>query len=110
MFKKREKPIHFGASTWYPPFIWRHLTALPINSYYPLHFNRVGVKAAKAAGMKVVAVPSLQNAADQYSNADSVLHSLLELQPELWGLPAFDDCIDLSNLSTFLILTLDCLV
>ncbi|KAG5512964.1 hypothetical protein RHGRI_038632 [Rhododendron griersonianum] len=53
----------------------------------------VGVKAAKAAGMKVVAVPSLQNAADQYSNADSVLHSLLELQPELWGLPAFDDWV-----------------
>ncbi|XP_058219522.1 bifunctional riboflavin kinase/FMN phosphatase-like [Rhododendron vialii] len=54
----------------------------------------VGVKAAKAAGMKVVAVPSLQNAADQYSNADSVLHSLLELQPELWGLPPFDDWVD----------------
>ncbi|KAF7141218.1 hypothetical protein RHSIM_Rhsim06G0131600 [Rhododendron simsii] len=54
----------------------------------------VGVQAAKAAGMKVVAVPSLQNAADQYSNADSVLHSLLELQPELWGLPPFDDWVD----------------
>ncbi|KAE9457562.1 hypothetical protein C3L33_10531, partial [Rhododendron williamsianum] len=47
----------------------------------------------KGSGMKVVAVPSLQNAADQYSNADSVLHSLLELQPELWGLPAFDDWV-----------------
>lgn len=54
----------------------------------------IGVKAAKAAGMKVVAVPSLQNAADQYSHADSILHSLLELQPELWGLQPFDDWVD----------------
>ncbi|PSS05651.1 Riboflavin kinase [Actinidia chinensis var. chinensis] len=54
----------------------------------------VGVKAAKAAGMKVVAVPSLQNAANQYSIADSVLHSLLEFRPELWGLPPFEDWVD----------------
>ncbi|GFS34012.1 riboflavin kinase/FMN hydrolase [Actinidia rufa] len=54
----------------------------------------VGVKAAKAAGMKVVAVPSLQNASNQYSIADSVLHSLLEFRPELWGLPPFEDWVD----------------
>ncbi|XP_031105372.1 bifunctional riboflavin kinase/FMN phosphatase-like [Ipomoea triloba] len=54
----------------------------------------VGVKAGKAAGMKVVAVPSVQTEIDQYSIADSVLHSILELQPELWGLPPFGDCID----------------
>ena len=73
-------------------------------TYVTIYFNRVGVKAAKAAGMKVVAVPSLQNAANQYSIADSVLHSLLEFRPELWGLPPFEDCLYPSNLFTFLIL------
>ncbi|KAG9129961.1 hypothetical protein Leryth_007077 [Lithospermum erythrorhizon] len=53
----------------------------------------VGVKAAKAAGMKVVAVPSLQTERDQYSIADCVIHSLLDFQPELWGLPPFGDWI-----------------
>lgn len=54
----------------------------------------VGVKAAKAARMKAVAVPSIPNAADQYSIADIVLNSLLEFQPELWGLPPFEDWVD----------------
>ncbi|KAH6785487.1 hypothetical protein C2S51_037942 [Perilla frutescens var. frutescens] len=54
----------------------------------------VGVKAGKAAGMKVVAVPSLQNESDSYSIADSILHSLLEFQPEQWGLPQFEDWVD----------------
>ncbi|KAJ4975336.1 hypothetical protein NE237_000442 [Protea cynaroides] len=53
-----------------------------------------GVMAAKAAGMKVVAVPSLQTQADRYSIATSVLHSLLEFQPDLWGLPPFDDWVE----------------
>uniref|UniRef100_A0A2N9J249 riboflavin kinase n=1 Tax=Fagus sylvatica TaxID=28930 RepID=A0A2N9J249_FAGSY len=43
--------------------------------------------------MKVVAVPS-HSEADCYSLADSVLHSLLEFQPELWGLPPFEDWVD----------------
>ncbi|KAA8526294.1 hypothetical protein F0562_008503 [Nyssa sinensis] len=54
----------------------------------------VGVKAAKAAGMKVVAVPSIQRKLGQFSIADSVLQSLLEFQPELWGLPPFEDWVD----------------
>ncbi|KAJ6850881.1 uncharacterized protein M6B38_262065 [Iris pallida] len=53
----------------------------------------VGVRAAKASGAKVVAVPSLQNQDDQYSIADTVLRSLLEFQPELWSLPAFEDWV-----------------
>ncbi|KAL0362445.1 UNVERIFIED_CONTAM: Bifunctional riboflavin kinase/FMN phosphatase [Sesamum calycinum] len=65
----------------------------------PLHClviedSLVGVKAGKAAGMKVVAVPSLQIESDSYSIADSTLHSLLEFQPEQWGLPQFGDWVD----------------
>ncbi|RRT45969.1 hypothetical protein B296_00048164, partial [Ensete ventricosum] len=51
----------------------------------------VGVRGAKAAGAKVVAVPSLQGQDENYSVASCVLHTLLEFQPELWGLPAFED-------------------
>ncbi|XP_073147178.1 bifunctional riboflavin kinase/FMN phosphatase-like [Henckelia pumila] len=53
----------------------------------------VGVKAGKSAQMTVVAVPSLQTGMDTFSVADSVLHSLLEFQPELWGLPQFEDWV-----------------
>lgn len=50
----------------------------------------IGVEAAKAAGMRVVAVPS-QSETECAALADAIHHSLLEFQPELWGLPPFDD-------------------
>ncbi|KAM1132464.1 hypothetical protein FF1_046852 [Malus domestica] len=54
----------------------------------------VGVKAANAAGMEVVAIPSRGEAPGSSSLADTVLHSLLEFQPEHWGLPPFEDWVD----------------
>ncbi|GJW20838.1 bifunctional riboflavin kinase/FMN phosphatase-like protein [Tanacetum coccineum] len=57
------------------------------------YVNRTGVKAGKAANMKVVAVPSIEGESDEFSIADYVMHSLLDLQPELCGLPPFDDWV-----------------
>ncbi|CAA0835984.1 Bifunctional riboflavin kinase/FMN phosphatase [Striga hermonthica] len=53
-----------------------------------------GVTAGKAAGMEVVAVPSLPKQSHLFTSADEVVNSLLDLQPENWGLPAFDDWIE----------------
>ncbi|XP_023000816.1 bifunctional riboflavin kinase/FMN phosphatase isoform X1 [Cucurbita maxima] len=53
-----------------------------------------GVAAGKAAGMKVVAVPSLPKTTNLYSSADEVINSLLDFQPEKWGLPPFEDWVE----------------
>ncbi|KAL4190650.1 hypothetical protein AMTRI_Chr07g76770 [Amborella trichopoda] len=50
-----------------------------------------GVTAGKAAGMEVVAVPSLPKQANLFTAADEVINSLLDLRPEKWGLPPFQD-------------------
>lgn len=52
----------------------------------------VGVRAATAAKTKVVAVPS-RGESDCCKLANVTLNSLLEFQPEIWGLPPFDDWI-----------------
>ncbi|OVA20206.1 HAD hydrolase [Macleaya cordata] len=52
-----------------------------------------GVIGAKAAGMEVVAVPSLPKQSHLYTSADEVINSLLDLRPEKWGLPPFQDWI-----------------
>ncbi|XVE87937.1 hypothetical protein DITRI_Ditri19aG0028600 [Diplodiscus trichospermus] len=53
-----------------------------------------GVAAGKAAGMEVIAVPSIPKQAHLYTSADEVINSLLDLQPEKWGLPPFLDWIE----------------
>nr|XP_029123026.1 bifunctional riboflavin kinase/FMN phosphatase isoform X3 [Elaeis guineensis] len=53
-----------------------------------------GVMAGKAAGMKVVAVPSLPKQASSFGSADEVVNSFLDLHPEKWGLPPFEDWIE----------------
>ncbi|XP_078151388.1 bifunctional riboflavin kinase/FMN phosphatase-like [Carex rostrata] len=53
----------------------------------------VGVRAAKESGAKVLAVPSLQGQKERYSIADLILHSLLDFEPKLWGLPPFGDWV-----------------
>ncbi|CAN1175874.1 Bifunctional riboflavin kinase/FMN phosphatase [Linum perenne] len=53
-----------------------------------------GVTGGKAAGMQVVAVPSIPKQSDLYTEADEVINSLLDLHPEKWGLPSFEDWIE----------------
>ncbi|MGB3403870.1 MAG: HAD-IA family hydrolase [Microcoleaceae cyanobacterium] len=48
-----------------------------------------GVAAARAAQMSVVAVPAPDMDKSLYKQADQVLNSLAEFQPQDWGLPAF---------------------
>ncbi|CAI7879767.1 unnamed protein product [Closterium sp. NIES-54] len=57
-----------------------------------------GVQAARAAGMHVVAVPSLPQKAARalYSSAHQILASLLDFQPTDWGLPPFTDWVHAS--------------
>lgn len=56
----------------------------------------LGVIAAKAAGAFVIAIPSIQNDDGAYAEAgaDAILKSLLDFDPRKWGLPEFEDRID----------------
>lgn len=53
-----------------------------------------GVAAGKAAGMEVIAVPSLPKQSHLYTAADEVINSLLDLHLEKWGLPPFEDWVE----------------
>ncbi|KAL5715352.1 hypothetical protein ACHQM5_017183 [Ranunculus cassubicifolius] len=53
-----------------------------------------GVAAAKAAGMSVIAIPSLPKQSNLFDSADEVINSLLDFHPENWGLPQFNDWIE----------------
>ncbi|KAF8409353.1 hypothetical protein HHK36_005428 [Tetracentron sinense] len=71
------------------------LQTLKVTGYaYCNGITRPGVMAGKAAGMEVVAVPSLPKQAHIYTSADEVINSLLDLRPEKWGLPPFHDWIE----------------
>jgi pseudouridine-5'-monophosphatase len=48
-----------------------------------------GVSAARAAGMSVIAVPASDMDKSLYQEADQILNSLSEFEPELWELPKF---------------------
>ncbi|KAF3325797.1 (DL)-glycerol-3-phosphatase 2-like [Carex rostrata] len=50
-----------------------------------------GVAAAKNAGMSVVMVPDAALDVSYQKQADQVISSLLEFQPQYWGLPPFED-------------------
>lgn len=42
--------------------------------------------------MHVIAVPSVPKKTAEFSAADEVINSLLDVRPENWGLPPFNDC------------------
>lgn len=55
-----------------------------------------GVRAGIDAKMKVLAVPSLPKKGyrELYKGADIILSSLLDVKPEIWGLPPFTDWVN----------------
>jgi len=44
--------------------------------------------------MHVIAVPSVPKKTAEFSTADEVINSLLDVKPENWGLPPFKDWIE----------------
>ncbi|KAF8701351.1 hypothetical protein HU200_033681 [Digitaria exilis] len=51
----------------------------------------LGVTAGKNAGMHVVMVPDPRLDVSYHKEADKVLSSLLDFEPNEWGLPPFED-------------------
>lgn len=86
--RKKKKESGSYVDNWWVVF-WIFRSANNVSEL----LHRAGVKAGKAAGMTVLAVPSLPTKEfhSLYSDADVVLNSLLDLEPETWGLPPFED-------------------
>ncbi|KAL6292637.1 hypothetical protein ACE6H2_000779 [Prunus campanulata] len=84
-----EKGIPFALATGYSSFIY----GAPIDPKKILVFEDApaGVLAAKNAGMSVVMVPDPRLDSSFYDIADQVLKSLLDLNPNDWGLPPFEN-------------------
>lgn len=51
----------------------------------------VGVEAARAAGMPVIAVPDPHMKPEVYASADQILRNLNEFDPAPWGLPPLQE-------------------
>jgi pseudouridine-5'-monophosphatase len=49
-----------------------------------------GMKAAKSAGMSVIVIPHPDFDRQLYQDAEQILNSLTEFQPQLWSLPHFN--------------------
>ncbi|KAL0013293.1 hypothetical protein SO802_000362 [Lithocarpus litseifolius] len=64
----------------------------PVDSHKFLVFEDApsGVNAAKNAGMSVVMVPDPRLDSSYHATADQVLSSLLDFNPDDWGLPPFE--------------------
>ncbi len=52
-----------------------------------------GLEAARRAGMAAVLVPDPDLERSLFEGADVVLESLLQFEPEAWGLPAYEESI-----------------
>jgi len=60
----------------------------------------VGIAAARAAGMPVIAVPDPNLGPEDFGAADQVLRSLDEFDPAAWGLPPFPPQEDPNHAAT----------
>jgi len=85
----------FALLMWYSRFLEaaKRMNTTPSNCLV-IEDSLPGVTAGKAAGMHVIAVPSVPKKTAEFSTADEVINSLLDVKPENWGLPPFKDWIE----------------
>lgn len=66
----------------------KRLNAQPVNCLV-FEDSIAGMKAALAAGMSVVAIPDPMFDKKLFSQANQVLNSMIEFEPQAWNLPRF---------------------